>query len=276
MTNLLITGASSYVGARFYQDLSKDFDVVGTYFNTRLFPELIKLDITNKAEVNSIVESQKPDVIIHIAANASNQSVEDAPEQSEDLNLNGTKYLLDAANTSGAAFIYMSSFAAIQSTTLYARLKKQAEEYIVENAKVPYVILQPSLILGLSPNTENDRPFNRFLKDLRDHNSPTYDDSWKFQPTYLRQLIEITKAVIERKIYNYTLPVAVPTLHSRYSIAKDILSPFEIEVKSEDLGKKADSLVDLSILRELGLPEYKYSEMVEEILKEVKGYISKA
>lgn len=275
MTKLLITGASSYVGARFYQDLSKDFDVVGTYCTTKLFPELVKLDITSQIDINSIVEAQKPDVIIHIAANASNQSVEDAPEQSEQLNLNGTKYLLDAANTIGAAFIYMSSFAAIQSTTLYARLKKQAEEYITQNAKVPYAILQPSLILGLSPNTENDRPFNRLLKDLRNHNSPTYDDSWKFQPTYIRHLIEVTKMVIERKLYGHILPIAVPTLQSRYSIAKDILSPFGIEVESEDLGKKADSLVDLSVLSELGLPEYEYSEMVEEILKELRGYISK-
>lgn len=198
------------------------------------------------------------------------RSVDDNPEQSKQLNLNGTEYLLNAANNIGAKFIYISSFAALFPNTLYGKLKKQAEEYIVSNAKVPYLILQPSVIFGLSPNTENDRPFNRLLNDLKNNTIPTYDDSWKFQPTYLGHLVEVIKIAVIDDISNHTLPIAVPTLHSRYSIARDILTSHGIEVKSEDLGKKADNLINLDLLQELNLPQYTYSQMLDQIDKELE------
>ncbi len=38
---LLILGASSYIGARLFNDLSNKFDLVGTYFNNQTDPRLI-------------------------------------------------------------------------------------------------------------------------------------------------------------------------------------------------------------------------------------------
>lgn len=48
MKRVLVTGASSYVGARLYYDLREKFDVVGTYHNTRLFDSLVPLDTTDQ------------------------------------------------------------------------------------------------------------------------------------------------------------------------------------------------------------------------------------
>jgi dTDP-4-dehydrorhamnose reductase len=70
---LLITGASSYVGARVYFDLSKIFEVVGTYHSSKLSEAFIKLDVTNKEDVGKVLEREKPDIIIHLAANASSK-----------------------------------------------------------------------------------------------------------------------------------------------------------------------------------------------------------
>ncbi len=74
--DIIITGASGYVGARLYLDLSKDFRVLGTYKTKQLSEEFEKLDITNSGDVNDLVKSCKPNVIIHAAANASSKSCE--------------------------------------------------------------------------------------------------------------------------------------------------------------------------------------------------------
>lgn len=274
MTKILIIGASSYVGAKYYDDFKGEFEVVGTYFSHKLFPDLLQLDLTNQTEVDAVVNQVKPDVIVHVAANASSGTVAENPKLSEKLNLDGTKYLLQTANESKSKFIYISSFAAIQANNLYGQLKKEAEDFIVENAQVPYAILRPSVIFGLSPNAVNDRPFNRLLKNITEKTEAVYDNSWKFQPTYLQHLADVTREIIDREVYGHLLHVTVPTLHSRYSIAKDLLEELGIVVKSEDQGKKADEIVELSELEKLGLTKCDYEEMIVGIRKELVKFSS--
>ena len=64
---ILITGASSYVGARIYNDLKDKFEVIGTYHANKLFPELKQLDIRSKIDVENFVIKSKPDFIVHVA-----------------------------------------------------------------------------------------------------------------------------------------------------------------------------------------------------------------
>lgn len=45
---ILITGASSYLGAKIYEDFKNDFDVIWTYNFNKLFDEFVKLDLTKK------------------------------------------------------------------------------------------------------------------------------------------------------------------------------------------------------------------------------------
>ncbi len=63
----------------------------------------------------------------------------------------------------------------------------------------------------------------------------------------------------------------MPELKSRFDLAKDILTPFNIEVQSEDKQDKSPIFSeDLSVLKELNLPEYTYSEMIDNIIQEIK------
>ena len=78
---ILITGASSYVGASIYARLKEKYSVVGTYNSHKLFPELEFLDITAKPRVMDFILTKKPDVIIHVAANASGTWCDKNPKQ---------------------------------------------------------------------------------------------------------------------------------------------------------------------------------------------------
>jgi dTDP-4-dehydrorhamnose reductase len=272
---ILITGASSYVGARLYFDLKKKFEVIGTYHSNKLFPELELLDIGDKIGVESLVKKVHPDMIIHVAANASGSWCEKNPELAIKVNETGTKNIVDSANQIKAKVIYISSFEHANTKTLYGRTKEAGEKYVKE-VKAGYIILRPCLIMGFSPNTMNDRPFNRLLKNITQHTPAVYDATWKFYPTWLKHIEEVIVKIIEKKIINEIIPISVPEIKTRFDLAKDLLLEFNIDVKPEYPINVASLISeDLTKLSELGMPQYTYDEMIKGIKKEIKQYLKK-
>src|SRR5690348_13730367 len=159
---VLLLGANGYLGARIYSDLEKDFEVVPTHHQKFKLQNSVKLDVTNRNQVLSVFAQIKPDVVIHAANNGSGGWCNTHPEEARELNETATKYIVEAANINRAKLIYISSFAAINPTDVYGETKKNSEE-IVKKVENGWMTIRPSLILGTSPNTENDRPFNRIL-----------------------------------------------------------------------------------------------------------------
>lgn len=268
---LLLIGASSYLGARLYFDLQKNFEIIGTYSSSKLSDKFVQLNITNKNEVDSLLEKIEPDVIINAANNASAKWCEANPEKSIALNQKSTEFIVEAANKILAKVIYVSSMAAIEPQNLYGKTKLESEK-IIKSTKTGYLILRPSLILGYSPNTTNDRPFNRLLKNLDEGTPAIYDTSWKFQPTYIGQISEVIKKCIENEYWNITLSLATPDLKSRFDTAKDILSSFGIKVTPVDNHDNtfATFQEDDLQLTKLNLTTYSYKEIINKIVEEIK------
>lgn len=269
---ILIIGASSYLGARLYFDLKSKFEVKGTYSSHQLSKDLTQLDITNKADVERIILEFKPELIIHVANNASAKWCEANPEKAVLLNQTATQYLVNYANIVGSKIIYISTMGAIKPTNLYGKTKLKSEE-IIKTTKNGYLILRPSLILGYSPNTFNDRPFNRLLKNLDENIPAVYDTSWKFQPTYISHISDVIKSCLNQNIINRSIVIAVPEMKSRFETARDILTPFGVQVTPIDEKDSTFEIFedDLSELNELKLPKCTYEEMIKKIVEEIKN-----
>jgi len=267
---ILLIGASSYVGARLYFDLIKSFEVIGTYNGSALSDKFIQLDITDEKKVDEIINFYHPEIIIHTAANANARWCEANPEEAILLNEKATSHIVNSADSIETKIIYISSFVAILPNNIYGRTKYNSEQ-IIKNTKAGWNILRPSLIIGFSPNISNDRPFNRLLKNLDEGTPAIYDTSWKFQPTYIGHISEIIKEVINRNIINEIIPISVSGLCSRYDLAKDILTPFGINVGAIDNNDKSAVIEDgLLRLAELNLPKHDYDEMINKIVEEIK------
>lgn len=268
---ILLTGASSYVGARLYLDLSRSYTVIGTYNQSKLSKDFIMLDVTNKEDVNALIGKQRPDLIVHAAANANARWCDANPEAAILLNERSTEYIVDAANKVGAKLIYISSFAAINAVNVYSKTKHNSEE-LVKRTKAGWAILRPSLILGFSPNKVNDRPFNRLLKNLDEKSPAVYDTSWKFQVTWVGHISEIIREIIKQNLFGEIVPIATEELKSRYDTAKDILSPFNIRVLPVDKKDPLPSIKeDIGQLKRLKLPYYSYNQIIEKIVNEIKN-----
>jgi dTDP-4-dehydrorhamnose reductase len=68
-----------------------------------------ELDITDNQSVKEFMKNQKPDVIIHCAAYTAVDNAEDDEKLCHDVNVNGTKYLVNAAKIYNAKFVYIST-----------------------------------------------------------------------------------------------------------------------------------------------------------------------
>lgn len=272
MKTVLITGASSYVGARIYFDLKDKYTLVGTYFHHPLSTKFLPVNLAVREEVRKAFTKVKPDVIIHVANYPSPRSAVNNEENFIALNKKATEYVVKCANDIKAKVIFISSQAASNPSDLYGQLKAVSEEK-VKSVRAGYLILRPSLIVGFSPNTINDRPFNRMLRCLDDRTKiAEFDSSWKLQPTYIGHLSWVIDKAILGNIWNKVIPVFINEVVTQYQIAYDILDHFGATVKPIDLQFHIPlSKDDVTYFEELDLSPHSYHKMIETIIGEIKN-----
>lgn len=263
-------GANSYVGARLYFDLKNNHELIGTFFSNQFSKKFIHLDITDKAEVNKVIDEVRPELVIHVASNASSKWCNENPDQAQILNVGGTENIVNAVNKIEAKIIYISTTAIYNNDTVYAKTKLAAEE-VIKKTKAGWIIIRPSLIFGFSPNTLNDRPFTRILKNIDQGVKAEYDNNTKTQLTWVGHISEVINEVIKRNILNEIIVVVSLGLKSRYDFAYDILSAFNIEVFP--ITDKAGSTYEngTEALYRLDLPTYSYEEIIQNIISEIRN-----
>ncbi|MEN9389858.1 MAG: hypothetical protein RLY61_942 [Candidatus Parcubacteria bacterium] len=271
MTNskILITGASGYVGSRIYKDL-KDagFDVVGTFNNTKLFDDLVKVDLTNQQQVKDLITEVKPRVIIHTAADAHTNTCEQYPDYAQKINTEATKYLVDEAKTHAIRFIHLSTFACFNenASSVYAKTKIQAEK-LVERLE-DYVIVRLSMVVGLSPNQVSKNFYNDLLQVYKATVPFEADSSWQFEMSYLGNVVNLIKQIINMpEIKQVMIPYADEGVTSKYNIAKDLLG----DKVTEAISNRSIPLpeLDLSVFDTYKLKRGKYELCIEDMRREL-------
>lgn len=269
---ILIIGASSYLGARLYIDLKKDFEVFGTYSSNKLFSNLVKLELNSRRKILRLIEKVKPNIIVHCANLPKNETMKKNPLLAKKINLDATEYIVEAANKNKSKLIFISTIASILNNDYYTSYKLTSEK-LTKKANFGWLIIRPAYILGLSPNTKNDRPFNRIYKNIKEKSPAIYDISWKTQSTYIGWISEIINTCIKKNIWNETITVSVKEVKSRFEMARDILSYFKIKsipIDNKDLTGTIED--DQESLKRLNLPIYAYNQMIKKIVEELKNH----
>ena len=268
---IAILGAGGYVGARLFIDLKNSFEVVGTYHENKLFPELLQLDITQRGDIDQILNQIKPEIVIHVANNPSSKWCDENPEKAVLLNEQSTGYLVEAANARSVKIIYISTMGAIESDNLYQRTKSNSEK-IIRQANTDFLILRPSVGIGLSPNTTAPSFFNQLLSCIKQNTPTEIDTSLKFQPVHLNHISQVILSCIKNNIWNQTIPISIAESKSKYEIAFDLLSQFGIKVVPVDNHRTPfNGVNDIDEqLTKLHLPVWTYSTLINKTISEIK------
>lgn len=82
---------------------------IGTGLNRVSPPEVIKLDILDKNEIDRVLDEAKPSAVVHCAANRFPDSCEEDPEAAKRLNVDSSRALANATTARGIFLIYIST-----------------------------------------------------------------------------------------------------------------------------------------------------------------------
>ncbi|WP_129690852.1 dTDP-4-dehydrorhamnose reductase [Gottfriedia acidiceleris] len=124
-----------------------------------------ELDITERESVSSIIDSYKPDVIVHCAAYTAVDKAEDDKENCWNVNVEGTRYLVEAAKKHHSKFLYISTDYVFNGNGEspfneddqpdpigYYGLTKYEGERVVQSLIENYFIVRISWVFGVNGN----------------------------------------------------------------------------------------------------------------------------
>ena len=206
---VLITGANGLLGQHLVKLLieSTNYTITATGKGVSRLPfnatnrfNYVSLDITNGVEVAAFIAVDRPDIIIHTAAITQVDECEQNPIHCWNTNVTATRFLLGAAEITGAAFIYISTdfiFDGIAGPYLesdlpgpvnyYGSSKLGAEKSVME-AKLPWCIIRTVLVYGniLVGNRSN---MVSWVQNNLSQGKPiqVVSDQWR-TPTYVEDL----------------------------------------------------------------------------------------
>ena len=204
---ILITGSRGMLGSCLVNNFS---NAVG-YSSS-------KLDITNALQVNQVLAIEKPDIIIHTAAFTNVEACEVEIDKAFKVNTIGTQNLVNYCIDKDVLTIHHKS--------------KYEAERIVEKHINKHLILRTGWIFGGSTLHKKNFVHQRYLE--ANNNSLIYSDNSQIgNPTYVLDLVEQIKVLINANQFGLYNCVNYAKGISRYDYVKKIIELFSLDCKVE-------------------------------------------
>lgn len=195
-TRYLITGFKGQLG----YDIVRELENRGEFEYKAL--DVNEMDITNRRQVFEVVKEYQPDVIFHCAAWTAVDKAEEMEEKVHDINVVGTKNLVDASLEVDAKMIYMSTDYVfdgkkegyykeedpINPMSVYGKTKYEGEEEVRKNPK--HFITRISWVFGINGNNF----IKTMLRLSENHEEVTVVDDQVGSPTYT---VDLAKLLVE-------------------------------------------------------------------------------
>lgn len=195
----LITGGTGQLG----HDIVKELISRGEL--NYLAPTTKEMNITNKDEVEKVILGYKPDIIFHCAAYTAVDKAEEDRENCYNVNVNGTKNIVEVAEKINAKVVYISTDYVFDGTkegiyeiddktnpiNYYGYTKLMGEE-VVKKLK-DYLIVRISWVFGINGKNFVKTMLN--LADTKDEISVVSDQIGS--PTYTKDLSKLLLDMIK-------------------------------------------------------------------------------
>ncbi|MGG1071858.1 dTDP-4-dehydrorhamnose reductase [Priestia megaterium] len=231
---VLITGANGQLGKELVELFTeKGFEVHGFGRD--------KMDITNQAQVQEMISTLKPNIVLHSAAHTKVDLAESEPEQAFSINAYGTRNVAVAAEAVGAKLVYVSTDYVFDGTTdepysefsptsplgVYGKSKLAGEQF-VRDLHSRFFIVRTSWVYG-----KYGTNFVKTMLKLGEEKKELSVVSDQIGcPTYTLDLAHVILELIDTEKYGM-YHVSNSGSCSWYEFAKEIfkISKMEVQVK---------------------------------------------
>lgn len=158
---ILLTGATGLLGRALRKQLLliPNFELTAAAYS-RAVPPLVKADLTDSGQVETLFETARPDIVIHAAAERRPDIVDSQPEKARALNVAATETIASACARHSASLLYISTDyvfdgsnppyfpdSPVNPLNEYGRLKLEGER-IIKNTCPKGAILRIPLLYG--------------------------------------------------------------------------------------------------------------------------------
>ncbi len=235
---LLITGASGLFGSKLANLAEKNGHKVYSVYNQHKAPfgKPVRLEISDKAQVQKIFEEVAPEVVVHAATLTDVDKCELNKELAWKINVEGTENIAKASETNNAFLMYISTDYVFNGKTgqyketdtpdplnYYGLTKLSAEEQVRHIAK-EYCIARTSVIYGATPAAGKVNFALWLLNSLKKGEKPkALIDQWN-SPTLNTNLARMSLEIIEKRLMG-TFHLSGATRISRYDFAQMVAQP---------------------------------------------------
>ena len=281
---ICITGSNGLLGQHLVKLLAETTDhiIIATSKGESRLPFLsskqlhyFSLDITDAIAVNIFLQLHQPDAIIHAAAMTQPDPCEQNPIECWHINVTATRFLLDAAASISARFIYISTdfiFDGMNgpyketdtpNPVNYYGSSKLAAEKSVMDSKLQWAIVRTVLVFG-NIFTGSRSNVISWVKENLENNKPikVVTDQWR-TPTYVEDLAKGILLVIEKNatgIYHIS--------------GEEGMSPFDMATATADylhLNKSLMTAVNADTFTQPAMRPLRTGFIIEKAKKEL-GY----
>ncbi len=248
---ILVTGSNGLLGQKLVEKLPKreDVELIATGRGENRNPKgnykYLTLDITSSEELNSLFENIRPDVVMNTAAMTQVDDCELNPEECWKQNVTAVKHLVDACEKIDAFLIHLSTDFIFDGASgpykeddepnplsKYAESKLESEK-IVQNSQTKWAIVRTMLVYGIAHDMSRSNIILWVKKNLEEKKHiKVVNDQWRM-PTLAEDLADGCILVADKKAEGV------------YHISgKDILTPYDIAIKTADFFKLDKSLIE--------------------------------
>ncbi|KAL0077766.1 hypothetical protein F4703DRAFT_1933649 [Phycomyces blakesleeanus] len=209
---VIVTGASGLLGRAVYKQLkAANIDVVGTAYS-RAKNGLVKLDLANESELEAFIAEQKPNAIVHCAAERRPDVAEKDQEGTRNLNIQVPKRLGSLCKTNNITLIYISTDYVFDGTSppyevtdkpnplnFYGETKLGGEEAIREVNSDAIILRVPILYGDVEYNGES--AINILLDSVQNQEKVVdMDNVGKRYPTNVQDIARVIKDLLVKRV----------------------------------------------------------------------------
>ncbi len=181
---VFITGSTGLLGTALLHNAPKRIVIGGSVNKNRYLPNILKvhyeeMDITRPRIVSRVIQSFKPDYIIHTAGIGNVDYCEEHQDEAWEVNVIGTRNIINAAKQAGSSVIFTSTnsiFNGMQPPyhedsdpdplEYYGKTKVQSEEDLREGG-IPHTIVRLITMYGWNNPYERLNPATWTIEKLQ-------------------------------------------------------------------------------------------------------------
>jgi len=204
----IITGATGLLGRSIKKEMEEDNNVISLGFS-RESDDIIKLDLTDFDLIKMLIMTEKPDIIIHSAAERRPDVTANNPDAAEELNVAATENIAKLAAKYNVFMVYISTDYVFDGTkspystdakpnpiNLYGKTKFLGEK-ATEDYSENYAILRVPILYGNQEDL-NESAATAIMGQIR--TTPELSvDNWAARfPTYVGDVAFTLRELIEK------------------------------------------------------------------------------